>query len=87
MAQQDQKRFDNKFEDALAESFELLGGVNYLVEQGVTNPEKYLVLLGKMVAKKTKTEVNVTVSIADELNRLRDADRRAIRRKTDRTGE
>ena len=87
MAQQDQKGFDNRTEEMVAESLEILGGTAYLVEQGIKNPDKYMALIGKLVAKKMQSQVNITVSIADELNRLRDADRNAIRRKANKTSE
>ena len=43
--------------EALIESFYILGGVNYLVEQGRVNPVAYMSFLGKKLPK----EINATV--------------------------
>ena len=48
--------------EALIESFDILGGVNYLVEQGKANPVAYMSLLGKKLPKDVNNNVTLNKS-------------------------
>ena len=52
-------KLNAEIKDMIHTAFNTLGGADYLVEQGKENPVAFMTLLGKVIPKDIKADVNI----------------------------